>query len=43
MKIEYNTLQYIVPNNILNEYIQLKKLFKLKKTGVKTLLNDHCL
>ena len=25
-----------------NEYSQLKKWLKLKKAGVKTLLNDHC-
>ena len=28
---------------ILEHAAQLKKWFKLKKTSVKTLLNDHCL
>ena len=26
----------------LNEHPQLKKWLKLKKTSMKTLLNDHC-
>ena len=26
----------------LNEHSQLKKLLKLKKASVKTLVNDHC-
>ena len=35
-------LLFCVDTLFLNEHSQLKKWFKLKKTSVKTLLNDHC-
>ena len=36
------SLMFRVDTLFLNEHAELKKWFKLKKTSVKTLLNDHC-
>ena len=36
-------LMFWVDTLLLNDHTQLKKRFQLKKTSVKTFLNDHCL